>query len=467
MTIRNLDRLLAPAAVAVVGGGPTADGPDAAVIHNLTNGGFAGPVMPVHPQRQAVQGVLAYRDIAALPVTPDLAVIARPLGEAPGLIRELGERGCRAVVLLTDEVLDDAGPGQAILDAARPFLLRVLGPDGLGLAVPGHGLNASVGNTPLLAGRIGFVSESAAILRAAADWAGRHHIGFSHLLSVGAKLDVDLGDLLDYLARDSHAKAIFLYLETVRHARKFMSAARAAARIKPVIVLKPRNCHADPEDDPVYDAAFRRAGLLRVEAIEELFSAMETLATARPVAGSRLAIVGNSRSIGLLAGDSLSRAGGTLAQLAPATRDGLAGLVPAGFAADNPLALGVHAGPGDYARALDLLARDSGADGVLVVHAPTAADNDSRCAQAVAEHAGQRAVFTAWLGGNLTEPARRLFKERRVPGYSSPDAAVAAFMTLACHHHNQQLLLQTPPSVPEAFTPDAAAARRIVQAALA
>ena len=474
MTIRNLEYLFKPGAIATIGTGKQPDAFDAVLVRNLMSGGFRGPIMPVNPDRQALEGVLTYKNVASLPVTPDLAVITTPLESTPTLISELGARGTRAVVLLSDEPLktwEDSGQAiiQSMLDAAKPYLLRIVGPDCLGVAAPPQGVNATLSPSVPAPGHIGLLTQSCAVMRVIMDRAASRQIGFSHLVSVGAKIDVDFGDLLDYLALDNRTRAILLYLESIDHARKFMSAARIAARIKPVIVLKPRNYGDGPVEDAVYDAAFRRAGILRVDDIEQLFNSVETLATVKPVYDNRLAILGNSRSIGLLATDMLNKAGGRLATLAEATRTELAGIVPKDFYTDNPVDLGDRAGPQAYGKALELLLNEPGADGILVLHTPTSVSNGTETAQAVIERApgNRRVVLTSWLGAATAEPARQLFKAHLLPTYYNPDAAVQAFTRLAQYRRNQEQLMETPSSIPEAFTPDTEAASGIIEAALA
>ncbi len=488
MTIRNLDYLFKPRSIAVIGKGKPADGADVTVQFNLIEGGFKGPVMPVNPNQQSVSGVLAYPDIAHLPVTPELAILTTPIEEAPALISELGARGTRAVLLLSREVLQDhrgaktalLSPGllkkypddgeslkQKILDAARPYLLRVMGPDHLGYAAPSHQLNASLSNTRPLVGHIALLCQSAAVMRSVIDWATRRDIGFSHVISVGMRWDVDFGDLIDYLLRDSNTRAILMYMENTRNRRKFVSAARAAGRVKPVIVLKPRDFRAGAIEDAVYDAVFQRAGILRVNTVEQLFSAAETLATAKPVYSNRLTLLSNSYSLALLTSDTLLRQGGHLAEIREATRGQLARDCRPDYPIENPVDLGDTAGPNEYGKALDLLLQEPGTDGVLVIHAPASVDRAVDSAKVVVERAkNRRLIMTCWVGEASVEAARELFHDAHIPTYESPDDAVEAFMRLAQYRRNQELLIETPPSIPEGFTPDTETARRIIQIAL-
>ena len=489
MTIRNLEYLFKPRSIAVIGRGKSPGGADATVEFNMIEGGFKGPVMPVNPDHPSISGVLAYKDIASLPVAPDLAILTTPLEEAPGLIRQLGERGARAALLLSREVLQDHRDGhgallspelqrkhddqgmslkQQILAAAKPYLMRIMGPDHLGYAVPTANLNASLSSQRPQAGQVALLCQSAAVMRSVIDWANSRNIGFSHVISVGMRWDVDLGDLLDYLLRDHHTRAILIYMESTRNRRKFVSAARAAARVKPVIILKPRDFRTGPVEDAVYDAVFQRAGILRVNNIEQLFGAAETVAMARPVYSDRLTIISNSFSLALMTSDTLVRHDGHLAEISAATLEKLAQTCRPGYPVENPVDLGDAAGPEEYGKALDLLLQEPGTDGVLVIHAPASVNRSLECAQAVVERAmkSRRLVMTCWLGESSVEQGRTCFKNAHLPTYEAPGDAVEAFLRLAQYRRNQELLMETPASIPEGFTADTETARRIIHIAL-
>lgn len=473
MTIRNLQYLLNPRSIAVIGQGANDDALDAVVQQNLINSSFDGPVMPVNPGRRAVSGVLSYEDVAQLPEVPDLAILTGPLGLCPQLISELGARGTRAVSILTHERLDSyANQGadlrQALLDAAKPNLLRILGPDSLGFAVPETGVNATVDPIDPPAGNIAVLTQSAAVMRAILNWARPRKVGFSHLISLGRRLDVDEDDLLDYLAQDYRTRSIVMHLERIGNPRKFMSAARTAARLKPVIVLRPRN-YADPVDDAIHDAAFRRAGVVCVDTAEQLITAVETLvAVGRKVRDDRLVIIGNSRSLGLLGVDALLRQGGSLAVLGEEKQSELENSVASITATDNPVDLGEHPDADAYAAALRVLLQGTEADGVLIVHVPRLGAQDSEIARVIAEQAAKsrRLIMTNWLGLPDDSPIRQQFREAGVATYRTPDEAGRAFADVAQYFRNQALLLNAPPSIPEEFTPDVTAAQRIIEAAL-
>jgi len=467
MTIRNLDALFKPDAVALICGG---GGSEEVIARNLMSGGFQGPIMPVDAKRNALAGALTYQDIARLPLPPTLAIITRPLREAPALIRQLGERGARAALLVTEArglpSTERAALAQAILDAAQPYLLRVLGPGSQGFNVPRSRLNVCLNHQPLLPGDIAFITESGTIGQTALDLGNHHGFGFSHLIHLGDGLDVDLADVLDYLAGDYHTRAILLYLEHISDARKFMSAARRAARTKPVIVLKPRRYPEEP-DDAVYAAAFRRAGLLRVDDSDELLQMIEVLKAAKRVNSDRLAIVGNSSSMSLLATDTLYQFGGRLAQFSETTQQGLEPLIESS-ALPNPVDLSDQADASAYGRALDLVLADPGVDGVLVIKTPSALSETTAVADAVIQRltGSRHCIIASFPGPQTGATARQRLLKQQIPTYETASDAVRAFMRIVQYKRNQALLMETPPSLPEAFTPDAVAARAILSRAL-
>jgi acetyltransferase len=486
VTIRNLDYLFKPRSSALIGASKTPSSVGAVLARNLFKGGFDGPIMPVNPKHQAIEGVLTYPNIQSLPISPDLAVISTPPEVVPGLIAELGQRGTRAAVVITagfGESGEARGRAlqQALLNAAKPYTLRIIGPNCLGILIPGIGLNASFSHLAALPGHLAFVAQSGAIVTSVVDWAHKRNIGFSHLVSLGDMSDVDFGDMLDYLANDRETRAILLYIEAVTHTRKFMSAARAAARMKPIIVVKAGR-HAEGAraaashtgalagSDAVYDAAIRRAGMLRVYSLEQLFEAVEILAMAASPKGPQLAILTNGGGIGVLATDALIEEGGQLAELAPETLDRLNQVLPQTWSHGNPIDIIGDAPGSRYAAALGPLLEDKGIDAILALNCPTAVASSTEAAQAIIETLGDRRepmLLASWVGDGAAEPARRLFAEHRIPSYATPDQAVRAFMYMVHYRRNQDLLLETPPSLPEAFSTDPERARAPIERALA
>ncbi len=470
MAVYNLDALFQPDAIALLCSGSASE---VIIARNLMNAGFQGPVMPVAATRRALEGALAYPDVASLPLTPALAVITSPLPTVPALLGQLGERGVRAAVIVSEAQAATASQRdalhQAIVEAARPYALRVLGPGCLGLSVPAIGLNASVSRFQPTVGHAALVTQSSAIAQSALDWGKHQGFGFSHLIHIGVELDVDCADILDYLTGDYRTRAILLYLEHIRDARKFMSAARRAARIKPVIVLKSHRYREDDIADAVYSAAFRRAGILRVEDRYELFNLVEALVAAKLVRNDRLAIISNSHSLNLLATDTLYHYGGRLAQFSGATQEGLEHLLEPAASNINPVDLGNQAAAAAYGEALDLVLHDPGVDGVVVIKAPSALSEALPVAEAIVQRlpGNRRCLLASFSGPDAGAAARRLTTERQVPTYETSEAAVRTFMRIVQYKRNQQLLMETPPSLPEEFTPYTEAARHIVAQALA
>ncbi len=485
MSIRNLEHLFRPRSVAVIGASDRPYSVGATVMRNLIGGTFAGPVWPVNKRRPTVAGRPAFSTIAALPAAPELAVICTPAATVPQLIAELGEVGTKAAVVLTAglssaKAADGRSLAAAMFEAARPHLLRVLGPNCVGLLIPGIGLNASFAHTDAGAGSIAFVAQSGALMTAMLDWAKTHGIGFSHFISLGDAADVDFGDVLDYLASDRDTRAILLYIESVSAARKFMSAARAASRNKPVIVVKAgrfaegaraaaSHTGALAGVDDVYDAAIRRAGMLRVATTLELFDAAELLKHAKPLLGERLAILTNGGGPGVMATDALIASKGSLAQLSAATLAALGSVLPPTWSHGNPVDIIGDAPPERYVAALEVLLDAPEVDALLFIHAPTAIVASDQVAQACAPliRTSPRNVLASWVGGDGVKKADAIFHEAGIPTYGTPEEAVHSFMQLADYRRNQESLMQTPPSVAEEFTADAETARRVILDAIA
>lgn len=485
MSIRNLDALLAPRSVAVVGASDRPGNLGGIVVRNMLEAGFAGSLWAEHPRGEPVAGVAAFTAIDALPSAPDLAVICTPAATVPGLVADLGRKGTRAAVVITAGLKAPSADGsgtleQAMLDAARPWVLRILGPNCIGALAPGVGLNASFAPGSGLPGQLAFVTQSGALATAMLDWAGSRGIGFSHFISLGDSADVDFGDMLDALANDAGTSAILLYIESVRHARKFMSAARAAARNKPVILVKAgraaegaraaaSHTGALAGSDAVFDAAVRRAGMVRVDTLEALYDAAETLAHPHPWRGERLAVVTNGGGAGVLAADAVSLGGGTLATLAPSTLAALDAVLPANWSHGNPVDLVGDAPVSRYEAALRVVLAAPEVDGVLFMHAPTAIVPALEIAQACLPllQKADKPVLSAWLGGRAVEGARQAFAGAGQPCYGTPEQAVAGWLQLAQYHAHQRALLELPDAQPADIRADSAAAGRLLAGARA
>lgn len=485
MSIRNLDKLFRPESIAVVGASVQPRSVGATVMRNLLDGGFSGAIMPVNPKYDAVAGVFTYPDVASLPLVPDLAVICTPAATVPELIGALGAAGTGAAVVLSAglrEGVDDTGNSLTtrMLQAARPHLLRILGPNCVGMLSSKHGINASFAPTTAIDGDIAFVSQSGAMATTVLDWAYARNIGFSHFLSIGDAADIDAGDLLDYLGSDADTRAILLYLEQVTAARKFMSAARAAARNKPVIVIKAgreaegaaaaaSHTGALAGADEVYDAAIRRSGLLRVESIRDLFNAAETLGRARPKPGDPLTIITNGGGAGVMAADALASRGGSLAALPAFVIENLDKSLPSTWSRRNPIDVIGDAPPERFVRTLQTILAQPEPQTILLVHAPTAIVPGATIAEALIPviRDAKHTVLTCWLGGHAAADPRAICAAAGFPTFDTPEAAIAAHMQLVTFRRNQEALMEVPSSVPEEFNPDGKAARAVIAEVLA
>ena len=470
MSIRNLDQLFDPASMAVFGASQRAASVGARVWANLRGGGFKGPMYAVNLKRYPFDGQAVFARAADLPSVPELAVICTPPATVAGLIGELGALGTRAAVVLTAGL--DPAQKKAMLDAARPYLLRILGPNCIGLLAPHIGLNASFAHTDAVSGELAFVSQSGALVTTMLDWARARAIGFSHCVSLGEHADVDFGDMLDYLASDSKTRAILLYIESIEAPRKFMSAARAAARNKPVIVVKAGRSQQGQRaaashtgalagSDLVYDAAIARAGMLRVDTLQQLFLAAETLTRFRTNPCEELTILTNGGGAGVMAADAASHAGVKLADLGPALLQRLDAVLPANWSHGNPIDIIGDAPVERYVQALQVLNDDPAAAAVLFIHAPTAIVSSADIARALVPLASQPSprLMACWLGEAAVAEARRTFQDAGIAGYPTPEEAVRAFSMLVTYRRNQAQLMEAPAVVAPALSSTAASTK--------
>ena len=480
MTVRNLEFLFRPKSVAVVAETDEPYRYADVVTRNLAAGGFAGPVMAVAAKKRSLFGIGTHVHIDDLEAASDLAIVCAALGDVPKIISQLGARGTRAVIvgpsmrgrMSRSEVL---AARKDILDAARPCLMRVLGPGSGGLIVPAIGLNASIAPGAATPGKIALVTQSAAVAAAVLDRAGSKGIGFSAALHLGASVDVDLADVLDWLAADPDTEAILVQFDAVSAGRKFMSAARAAARNKPVVAIRGGQVHSRlaTDDRPftsddVYEAALRRAGWVIIDTLDDWFDAAEAMARARPMQGERLSIVANGHGLGRIAADSLLRLGGRLATLSNDTAAHLDKLLGTESPPGNPLALPADITPANWAAALSAVLADSDTDAVLTVYSPSPFAPGAAVATAICEVAegADRNVFTCWVGGNAMIEAQQIAAAHGVLSHDSPAKAIAIFLGIVNYERNRQLLAQMPPSVAEDFSPDLDAARSAVAEAI-
>ena len=484
MSTYRLDRLFSPHSVAVIGASPRAASPGRAILRNLRGAGFPGAIALVNPHYEAIDGISAVKSYRELATAPDLAVIAVPPPAVPSVIAEAGAKGTPACIIISAGL--GHGPG-SLADqaekAARATGMRLVGPNCLGVLLPRVKLNASFAASMPNSGDLALISQSGAIATGFVQWAATHDVGFSAVVSIGDAVDVDFGDLLDHFALDRATRAILLYVESIKNARKFMSAARAAARAKPVLVVKSgRNAQgakaalthtgALAGSDAVYDAAFRRAGLLRVLDLDELFAAAETLGHLTALSGKRLAILTNGGGVGVMAVDRLADLGGKLAGISPVTMKQLDAALPPTWSRANPVDIAGDADEARYAVALEHLLADEQNDAVLVMNVPTALapplEAANRIVAVTKKHRGERAppkpVFAVWIGSSGA--AEAAFDAAGIPSYATEADAVGGFMHLVHYRQSQELLMATPPDLPEDFAPDTAAVRPVIDAVL-
>ncbi len=469
MSTRNLHALLNPTTLAVIGASARPDSVGAAVWRNLRAGAFKGMVYAVNPKHRRLDGQIVFAGVPKLPQAPDLAIICSPATTVPGIIAELGARGTHVALVLSAGL--DGALRQAMLDAARPHLLRVLGPGSIGVLAPHIGLNASVAVGDALPGELAFISQSGALANAMLDWARARGIGFSHVVSLGQHVDVDAADMLDHLASDVRARAILLYIETIDTPRKFLSAARSAARNKPVIVVRAGSSapHERAGADAVYDAAMARAGMLRVGTVQQMLLAAEMLARFRGNHSERLSIVANSAGAGRLAADAAARAGVRLCLLEPRTLQRLQPLLAEAPVPGAPLQLSGEASAQHYAETMQVLHDDAAAPALLAIHAPSAVVPSAEVAQALLPLAQQTPprLMGCWLGVATVAEAHGVFQRNAVPSFGTPEDPVEAFAMLVAYRRNQAQLIEAPPSTSQDVSAaDAAEARALVQAAL-
>lgn len=462
MSQQGLDSLFKPTSIAVVGASHRENSAGKKIMKNLLAGDFAGPIMPVNRKYKAIAGVMAYPHISQLPHVPDLAILCTPAESNVSLIKQLAEQGCKAAIIIASGTTPEQQ--QQMNQAARPYKMRILGPNSMGMILPHVGLNISFSPFSAKVGRIAFVSQSAAACSTILDWARHNEVGFSHFISLGDASDICFASILDYLARDRHTSAILLYMDRIHEARAFMSAARAASRNKVVLVVKTgksqmgaqlNRLYANEELglDAAYDAAIRRAGMLRVHDSHDLFAAVETLNHAPTLGGERLAVLTNGLSPAIMAVDALIARGGKLTHLSKATTAALSTVLPPAWSHTNPINIIGDAPIKRYLDALKVLLESNEFDAILIMHAPSAIVSSLELAQQltqfIKEHPAARQVnfLTNWLGETSTFEARRWLTSAGIPTYRTPESAAKAFMHLVEYKRNQKQLMETPASI--------------------
>ncbi|MCW8945203.1 MAG: bifunctional acetate--CoA ligase family protein/GNAT family N-acetyltransferase [Sedimenticola sp.] len=480
----HLDTLFSPKSIAVFGASEKTDSVGTRVFKNLIQAGFKGELYPINPSHKSVQGHTCYKAIADIEHGIDLAVIASPAKTVPSIIRQCGEQGVHSAVILTAGFRETGPAGarmeQSILETARHYNLRLVGPNCLGIMRPNVGLDATFLETPAPAGGLALVSQSGALCTAILDWAKPHQLGFSTVVSLGNASDVDFGDVLDYLASDYKTSAILLYIEGIHDARAFMSGLRTAARAKPIIVLKvgrhtkssqaaSTHTGAMIGSDDVFDAALERAGVVRAMTFGQLFAAAEILSAGKKVNGNRLAIITNGGGPGILATDRAEDLRVEIAQLGADTVQLLDKQLPGNWSHSNPIDITGDAPAKTYGDAVKACINDPNVDGILTLFTPLPMSDPMVAAESVIEAARERKgkpVLACWMGETRIREAREKLSSQHIPSFITPERAVEAFAYLSRHCQNQKLLQQTPGPLSDLRDPDVEGVRLIMESAL-
>ncbi len=480
MNVHKLEKLLNPRRIALIGVTINPNSVGGVVLGNLVGGGFRGVVYPVSASAEAILGVPCYRDLSSLPRRPDMAIICTPSEQVPGLVEQCGEMGIMGIIIMSAGFRETGEEGLALEERIRETVsryegMRVLGPNCLGIIVPGLSLNASFGEGMPRKGNVAFISQSGALCTSVLDWAIQEKIGFSYFVSVGNMLDVDFSDLIDYFGEDQQTESIILYVESISRAREFITAARAFARTKPILVYKAgrfpesaavaaSHTGAMASEDAIYDAVFQRTGIARVLNIGEIFDCAELIGRNRIPRGPRLAIVTNAGGPGVMATDSLIAQNGVLAKLSPETIEECDSFLPPFWSHGNPVDVLGDARAKRFARATEAVVKDKGVDAVLVILTPQAMTKPTAVAGAVARIASEtsKPVLAAWLGGERVKEGAKHLADSGVPAYRTPEQAVGAFMTLVDYSRNLETLYETPRDIPVEFQLDRRAMRERV-----
>jgi acetyltransferase len=472
MPIKTLDKIFRPKRIALIGVSNNPDSVAGIALRNLVGGGFQGVVYPINPKYEAVMGITCYPDVQSVPHTPDLVVIATASHRVPGLIRECGEAGILGVIIMSAGFKESGNEGRKLEEQVKKEVakyegMRVIGPNCLGIIVPGHKMNVSFASSTPKKGNVAFISQSGALCTSALDWAIDQNIGFSYFVSIGNTMDVGFGDLIDYFGQDPNTKSIVLYVESITFAREFMTAARAFARKKPIIVYKagrfPESAAAAAShtgamasEDNIYDAVFERAGIARVYDIGDIFNFTDLISRKNIPKGSNLAIVTNAGGPGVMATDMLISKGGKLTKLSEKTMEKLNEVLPPFWSHGNPVDVIGDAPPKRFADATEIVMQDESVDAVLVILTPQAMTDPTKTAKAIAEISSRHSkpIMAAWMGGKSMKDGIKIFLDNGISVYQTPEQAIRAFMTLAAYSRNLDILFETPQDIPVEFKLD-------------
>ncbi len=460
-TRRPLSPIFSPQSIAVIGATETLNSVGRTILDNIVKGGFEGPIYPVNPKRDTVLGIKAYPSITAVPAAPDLAVIITPPATVPAIVKDCGAKGVKGVIIISAGFKEIGAPGveleRQVLEEANQAGIRIVGPNCLGVMVPAAKLNATFAADMARPGSVGFISQSGALCTAILDWSLKENVGFSAFVSLGSMLDVSWGDLIQHLGDDPNTKSIVMYMESIGDARAFLSAAREVALTKPIIVIKPGRTEAAAKaaashtgsltgSDEVLQAAFQRVGVLRVEAISELFDMAEVLAKQPRPKGPRLTIVTNAGGPGVLATDMLIGSGAQLANLSPETMEAYNKILPPTWSHNNPVDIIGDAKPELYAKSLEIASKDSNTDGILIILTPQAMTDPTATAECLKPYAQipHKPVIASWMGADMVAKGEDILNAAQIPTFKYPDRAAKSFYYMWRYSENLRQLYETP-----------------------
>jgi acetyltransferase len=473
-----LDSIFNPKSVALVGASERPGSVGRTVLWNLLSSPFGGTIFPVNNKRSNILGVRTYPSVRELPEVPDLVVITTPAATVPAVLRESVELGIPGGIVISAGFKETGAPGIALEREITEIIsgkMRIIGPNCLGVMNPVQGLNATFAAHVARPGNVAFMSQSGALCTAVLDWSLRENVGFSSFISIGSMLDVNWGDLISYFGNDPRTNAIVIYMESIGDASSFLSAAREVSLTKPIIVIKAGRTAAAAKaaashtgsltgSDDVLDAAFRRAGVLRVNSIADIFYMTDVLAKQPRPKGNRLCIVTNAGGPGVLATDALVQGGGALAEISPASMEAYNKLLPASWSHANPVDILGDAEPERYAKSLEIAAKDPEIDGMLVIMTPQGMTNPTRIAEELKPYAHSlgKPVLASWMGGNSVAAGEEILNEVGLPSFYYPDTAVRAFNYMWKYADNLKGLYETPSLHIGDTGPDREAARNII-----
>lgn len=480
----NFNKIFQPKTVAAIGASDKEGSVGYALMKNLLTGGFKGKIYPVNIKHEVIQGKKAYASVKKIPETVDLAIIATPAKTVLELVEECGQAGIKGMIIISAGFNELGAEGQQnfkeIAVIARKYNIRIIGPNCLGIINPTIGLNASFASKMPLPGKIALISQSGAICTSILDWSLAQNVGFSHFVSVGSMVDVDFADLIDYLGSDKETSCILIYMESLTNARRFMSAARAFARHKPIIVLKAgksvegaqaasSHTGAMARNDAVFNAAFKRAGIIRVNTIAQLFNMAGALSMQELPKGNRLAIVTNAGGPAVLATDYLMSNGGQMAQLSAESLAELNAFLPAHWSHGNPIDILGDATAETYQKALNICLKEANVDGILTILTPQSMTNPTAVAEVLVDLNKQtkKPILASWMGETEVETARDILEMGNIPPYRYPESAVEVFLKMVEYSDNIELLYETPLAISTAIKTDKTAAAQLIKNILA